>query len=92
MYKIQIKKQALKELNKLSTETIDGFNGKFLELSKDPYSVNGVKPVKNPKGLGIKFKEVYRVRVGDYRAIYAIENDILIIHILKIAHRKEVYE
>jgi mRNA interferase RelE/StbE len=92
MYKIEIKKKALKELSKLPTEIIDGFYDKFLELSKDPYNVSGIKPIKNPKGLGIKYKEAYRARVGDYRAIYAIENDVLIIHILRIAHRKEVYE
>jgi mRNA interferase RelE/StbE len=33
----------------------------------------------------------HRVRVGDYRIIYEIQNDILLIIILKIGHRKEVY-
>jgi len=33
----------------------------------------------------------HRVRVGDYRIIYEIQNEILLILILKIGHRKEVY-
>jgi mRNA interferase RelE/StbE len=33
----------------------------------------------------------HRVRVGDYRIIYEIQNEILLIIILKIGHRKEVY-
>ena len=33
----------------------------------------------------------HRVRVGDYRVIYEIQNEILLILILKIGHRKEVY-
>ncbi len=33
----------------------------------------------------------HRVRVGDYRIIYEIQNEVLLILILKIGHRKEVY-
>ncbi|MBL0382071.1 MAG: type II toxin-antitoxin system RelE/ParE family toxin [Desulfofustis sp. PB-SRB1] len=33
----------------------------------------------------------HRVRVGDYRIIYEIQNDILVILILKIGHRKDIY-
>ena len=33
----------------------------------------------------------HRIRVGDYRIVYEIQNDILLILILKIGHRKEVY-
>jgi len=33
----------------------------------------------------------HRIRVGDYRIIYEIHEDILVIMVLKIGHRKEVY-
>ena len=33
----------------------------------------------------------HRIRVGDYRIIYEIHSDILVIMVLKIGHRKEVY-
>ncbi|MDD5214605.1 MAG: type II toxin-antitoxin system RelE/ParE family toxin [Methylococcales bacterium] len=31
------------------------------------------------------------MRVGDYRVIYSIENDVLIINVVKIGHRSEIY-
>jgi mRNA interferase RelE/StbE len=37
-------------------------------------------------------ESLYRVRVQDYRLIYLIENQIIKITIIKIGHRKEVYE
>lgn len=36
--------------------------------------------------------DFYRIRVGDYRVIYTIENELITIFIMKIAHRKDVYE
>ena len=36
--------------------------------------------------------DLYRIRIGDYRAIYTIEDDILRVLVVKVAHRKEVYE
>lgn len=92
MYKVEISKKALKELEKLPKDTIKKFKEKFQELAQDPYKVSGTKKLVNPKSLGIDLEEVYRVRVGDYRAIYSIENGVLIIYILKVAHRKEVYD
>jgi mRNA interferase RelE/StbE len=35
--------------------------------------------------------ETYRIRIGVYRVIYKIENGELIVYVLKVAHRKEVY-
>jgi mRNA interferase RelE/StbE len=34
----------------------------------------------------------WRVRVGDYRVVYAIEDDRLIVLVLRVAHRREVYD
>jgi mRNA interferase RelE/StbE len=34
----------------------------------------------------------WRVRVGDYRIVYAIEDDRLLVLVLRIAHRREVYD
>jgi mRNA interferase RelE/StbE len=33
----------------------------------------------------------YRIRVGDYRVIYTVEDDRLIVLVVRIAHRREVY-
>ncbi|RYU94365.1 type II toxin-antitoxin system RelE family toxin [Emticicia agri] len=92
MYTVEISRKALKELKKLPIDYIKKFREKFQELAENPYDVQGTKKLINPKSLGIDLEEVYRIRVGDYRAIYSIENNVLTIYILKVAHRKEVYQ
>jgi mRNA interferase RelE/StbE len=92
MYKIDIGKRALKELERLPKNIVAKFREKFEELANDPYKVSGVKKIDNPKTIGLDLDEVYRVRVGDYRAVYSIENDILVIHIWKSGHRKDIYD
>jgi mRNA interferase RelE/StbE len=50
----------------------------------------------NPRPQGFKklksLAELYRIRVGDYRIIYSIDNNVLIITVVKIGHRKEIYK
>lgn len=69
MYKVEISRKALKELEKLPKDYVLKFREKFHELAQDPYSVKGTKKLVNPKSLGIHLDEVYRIRIGDYRAI-----------------------
>ena len=45
----------------------------------------------NDKALKGKYKCKFRKRAGDYRIIYLKENNILLITLIRIAHRKEVY-
>ena len=35
--------------------------------------------------------DAYRVRVGDYRIVYQIEDRILVVYVIRIAHRSDVY-
>jgi mRNA interferase RelE/StbE len=37
-------------------------------------------------------RDACRIRVGNYRVIYEIKNDILVVKIIDIGHRKEIYE
>ena len=50
----------------------------------------------NPRPQGFKklksLAELYRIRVGNYRIIYSIDNNVLIITVVKIGHRKEIYK
>ncbi|MFI3190731.1 hypothetical protein BCS42_04050 [Crenothrix sp. D3] len=54
------------------------------------------KLASNPKPQGFKklksVAELYRIRVGNYRVIYNIDNKVLIITVVKIGHRKEIYK
>jgi mRNA interferase RelE/StbE len=51
-------------------------------LATDPYQ---------GKALSGEFKGLYRWRIGRFRVIYEIQKDVLIILVLKIGHRKDVY-
>jgi mRNA interferase RelE/StbE len=49
----------------------------------------------NPRPYGykkLKGRPGYRIRVGDYRIIYQVKNNILTVYILIIGHRREVYD
>ncbi len=37
------------------------------------------------------FNNIYRIKISNYRVIYSIQDNILLIEIIKIGHRKEVY-
>lgn len=49
----------------------------------------------NPRPFGLKKlvaeENLYRIRVGDYRIIYQIQDKILLILVIKIGHRKDIY-
>lgn len=37
-------------------------------------------------------EDIFRVRVGDYRVLYTIEDDVLLMLVVRIGHRREVYQ
>ena len=43
------------------------------------------------KALAGAFKGLFSYRVGDYRIVYQIEDKVLVVYVIRIAHRKEVY-
>ena len=48
----------------------------------------------NPRPHGMKKltnQEQYRIRQGDYRIMYSIQDDDALVHITKVAHRREIY-
>lgn len=84
-YSIQWHEEAIKDLQKIEQQKQKKIIAKIKDyLSKDPLSLG--KPLK-----GI-FKGLYRYRYGSYRVIYAIDRESVIILILRIADRKDVYQ
>jgi len=81
-YKIEIKKSAIKELNKLAHNDLKKIIQKIQSLADNP------RPSDCKKLTG---EEKYRIRSGNYRILYLIEDDILIIYVVKIGHRREIY-
>ncbi|ANV91251.1 type II toxin-antitoxin system RelE family toxin [Picosynechococcus sp. PCC 8807] len=83
-YSIEFLKTAQKELSKLPKDTQRRIIEKIEALINDPYPPD-TKKLKNGNGR-------FRIRVGNYRIIYRIENEKLIILIIKIGHRREIYQ
>ncbi|HSL88931.1 MAG TPA: type II toxin-antitoxin system RelE/ParE family toxin [Ignavibacteriaceae bacterium] len=79
-YKIEFKKSAVKELNELDSKVIKRIISKIKSLASNP----------RPEGcIKLTSEERYRLRIGNHRILYEIIDDLLIIYIIKIAHRKD---
>ncbi|ACL74299.1 type II toxin-antitoxin system RelE family toxin [Thioalkalivibrio sulfidiphilus] len=59
------------------------------------YLEQRVAALQNPRGLGAplkgEFSELWRYRIGDYRVICELQDEKLVILVIRIAHRREVY-
>ncbi|MDB9316113.1 MULTISPECIES: type II toxin-antitoxin system RelE family toxin [Cyanophyceae] len=82
-YKIEFTKGAVKELKKLPPDIRERIELKIQDLAVNPRP-DGVKKLQSELSL-------YRIRVGDYRVIYQIQDDILLVTIVKAKHRREIY-
>ena len=82
-FKIQWKASAKKELKKIDKVEIPTILNAIEKLSKEPY------PANHKKILGTEY--IFRIKVGNYRVIYSIENEQLIIEIIRVRHRKDAY-
>jgi len=83
-YQVVFSKMAAKELRHLPNEEIRRVYAKSKELETDP------RPSGCKKLVGEK-EELWRIRVGDYRIIYTINDTISIVDIRPIGHRRDVY-
>ena len=81
-YKIEVKKSAEKELGKIPKKELLKILEKIESLSDDPYPTGSIK---------LSNQDKYRVRMGNYRILYKIENYILTVFVIKIGHRKNIY-
>lgn len=86
IYEVVFKKSAAKELQGLPTKVQQKILDAVQLLSFNPYTE--LLQIKKMMGA----HSLYRVRIQDYRVIYLIENQIIKITIIKIGHRKEVFE
>jgi mRNA interferase RelE/StbE len=81
-YKVQVKKSAEKELREIPKIELLKILEKIKSLSDDPHPTGSIK---------LTNQEKYRLRVGNYRVLYKIEENILTVFIVKVGHRKNIY-
>jgi mRNA interferase RelE/StbE len=84
MYAIEFTAKALREYASLPAQIRKTIKAKLERLAIAP---NKSQHVKALQGV-----DAYRLRVGDYRIVYVLHNDALIITVIRVAHRKEVYQ
>ncbi|WDE98147.1 type II toxin-antitoxin system RelE/ParE family toxin [Lentisphaera profundi] len=82
-YEIVFHRKTEKELRKIPDQDRNKIFAKIEELSDNPYLFGHIKLSEND--------DLYRVRQGNYRIIYSIEDKQLQIYIIKIGHRKDIY-
>ncbi len=85
MYEIVISKSAAKDLRKLPSNWQKRILDKIKLLAENPYARNN--NVKRLAGT-----DSYRLRIGDYRVIYQVDDDTIIITVLNIGPRGGVYQ
>ncbi len=82
-YSLDFSKQALKELTKINEPFYSHIKQAVFHLTENPRP-QGYKKLKGRAG--------YRIRVGNYRIIYDIFDAELIVDVITLGHRKDIYE
>ncbi|MBS1977917.1 MAG: type II toxin-antitoxin system RelE/ParE family toxin [Bacteroidetes bacterium] len=84
MYKVLISRTASKELADLPNQVVSRIIPAIKELGENPRPA-GCKKLKGNQ-------DVWRIRVGDYRVVYTIDDVVRIVDIRSVGHRKDIYD
>jgi mRNA interferase RelE/StbE len=82
-YEINWKRSAAKDLRKLPKETIPRIVDAVTALADNPFPP-GVRKL-------VGAESTYRIREGVYRIIYTVMTEVLMVEVLRVGHRKDVY-
>ncbi len=82
MYKLKILPQAQKDLDRLRGKIFSKIKNEIVHLADIPRPCGAIK---------LTNEEGYRIRIGDYRALYRIDDNSKEIFIYRVKHRKEAY-
>jgi len=83
MYDVLIKTSAERDMRKLSANLFQRVNAKILALRDDPRPAGALKLTGGLEG--------WRIRVGDYRILYQIDDTARTVTIVRVKHRRDVY-
>jgi mRNA interferase RelE/StbE len=83
-YSLEIKSAAAKELDALDNALFARIDRKIISLSDNPRP-SGCKKLRG-------YKDLWRIRVGDWRVVYIVEDAARLVSVTRVAHRREVYD
>ena len=81
-WRVEFERRAKRELDALGAGIRERIVKALDKLAANPRNAANVKTL---QGGG------YRLRIADYRVIYALEDDVLVVLVVKIGHRRDVY-
>ena len=82
-YAVEFKPSAYREFRRLQSDIAKRVDAKIVALASNP------RPYGVEKLAG--YERAYRIRVGDYRILYEIFDDVLVVYVIRVAHRREAY-
>jgi mRNA interferase RelE/StbE len=82
-YRIELRPAALRALSKLDPPVRRRLQGAIALLAQEP---------RPPAACALKGRPGLRVRVGDYRVIYTVHDDVLLVVVVTLGHRREAYD
>ena len=83
-YAVRLERQAEKELRSLPSQILKRIDKRLLTLAEEPWPRDSLK-LKGKEGEG------WRIKTGDYRILYTIDEAQKIIKVYRIKHRREAY-
>jgi len=81
-YELRFRKSVSKDLNPILKRDVQKIIEAIQALADDP---------RPPQSRKLSGAEKYRLRCGAYRVLYEIQDDVLVVCIVKVGHRKDVY-
>ena len=82
-YKVRIELKAQKKLARISEPYYSNIKTAILDLGKNP----------RPQGhIKLRGRDAFRIRVANYRIIYEIQDTILLVDVIDLGHRKDIYK
>ncbi len=82
-YRIELRPAAIRALKKIDHRDRERIRGVIALLGDDP---------RPPAAKPLRGRPAWRVRVGDYRIIYTIDDRVLLVVVVTLGHRRDVYE
>ncbi len=83
-YRLEWRRSTRKDLRRIAAAEVARVIAAAEALAKDPFPPGFVKLSGSERS--------YRIRIGDYRILYNVLDDILLIEVIKVGHRKDVYK
>ena len=83
-YEVVFSKRAEKDIERLPARVVEKIIPVIVSLEGNPRPF-GCKKLKG-------YTDLWRIRIGNYRIIYSIEDKIKIVEIIRVGHRKDIYK